>query len=61
MGSDVNSTISQWLRVLVLCCGLMNPAAAGELRLLFMGDNGHHRPADRFHELWPYWRLVGYT
>lgn len=26
---------------------------AADLRLLFMGDNGHHRPESRFHELAP--------
>jgi type 1 glutamine amidotransferase len=28
-------------------------AAAADLKLLFMGDNGHHRPSERFHELAP--------
>jgi len=28
-------------------------ATAADLKLLFMGDNGHHRPAERFHELAP--------
>ena len=26
---------------------------AADLKLLFMGDNGHHRPSERFHELAP--------
>ncbi|MFM7038008.1 MAG: PVC-type heme-binding CxxCH protein [Planctomycetaceae bacterium] len=26
-------------------------ASAADLRLLFIGDNGHHRPSERFHEL----------
>jgi type 1 glutamine amidotransferase len=28
-------------------------ATAADLKLLFMGDNGHHRPSERFHELAP--------
>lgn len=28
-------------------------ASAADLKLLFMGDNGHHRPAERFQELAP--------
>src|SRR3954468_1337954 len=28
-------------------------AAAPTLRVLFLGDNGHHRPADRFKQLQP--------
>jgi len=28
-------------------------ASAADLKLLFMGDNGHHRPEARFHELAP--------
>ena len=30
-----------------------NTATAVDLKLLFMGDNGHHRPSERFHELAP--------
>ncbi|HVW01732.1 MAG TPA: PVC-type heme-binding CxxCH protein, partial [Planctomycetaceae bacterium] len=42
--------------LLVLCCTLESLATAAEpaaLKLLFLGDNGHHRPADRFAELAP--------
>src|SRR6187455_3320967 len=28
-------------------------SAPGQLRVLFLGDNGHHRPADRFKQLQP--------
>jgi uncharacterized protein len=28
-------------------------STAADLKLLFMGDNGHHRPSERFHELAP--------
>ena len=28
-------------------------ASAADLKLLFIGDNGHHRPSERFHELAP--------
>ncbi|MFO0809103.1 MAG: PVC-type heme-binding CxxCH protein [Gemmataceae bacterium] len=42
----------------VVCLGLVvTPLAADEpgkhLKLLFLGDNGHHRPADRFRQLQP--------
>ncbi|MFN7581964.1 MAG: PVC-type heme-binding CxxCH protein [Planctomyces sp.] len=53
MDSDVNSKGFQVLRALVCCLFLTAPAAAADLQLLFMGDNGHHRPAERFHELAP--------
>src|SRR5436305_2890435 len=29
------------------------PVEGAQLRVLFLGDNGHHRPADRFKELQP--------
>ncbi len=32
---------------------LASAGQAADLKLLFMGDNGHHRPTDRFHELAP--------
>jgi putative membrane-bound dehydrogenase-like protein len=53
MGSDVNSKGFQVLRALVCCLLLAGSAGAADLQLLFMGDNGHHRPAERFHELAP--------
>jgi len=53
MGSDMNPTAFRFERAFMLCLLLLNPASAADLRLLFMGDNGHHRPADRFHELAP--------
>ncbi|MFM8724123.1 MAG: ThuA domain-containing protein, partial [Planctomycetaceae bacterium] len=49
----MNPTAFRFVRALVLCFLLLNSASAADLRLLFMGDNGHHRPADRFHELAP--------
>ena len=41
------------LLVLCLCCSSLVTADAKDLQLLFMGDNGHHRPAERFQELAP--------
>src|SRR5262245_48447822 len=47
------------LRTGVLWFGLLtaNALPAGEhsesLRVLFLGDNGHHRPADRFKQFQP--------
>lgn len=32
---------------------IVSAASATDLKLLFMGDNGHHRPSERFHELAP--------
>src|SRR5688500_10060644 len=47
-------------RLFLLCivAGLMALAdvQANELRVLFLGDNGHHRPADRFKQLQPVMR-----
>src|SRR5262245_26776776 len=45
-----------WQLTAVLVIGL-NPASvsaqAPPLKLLFLGDNGHHRPAERFRQLQP--------
>ena len=44
------------LRVLFAClavCAIAREAESAELKLLFLGDNGHHRPADRFRQLRP--------
>jgi putative membrane-bound dehydrogenase-like protein len=43
------------LRTLTLLLVLTanSTANAADLKLLFMGDNGHHRPSERFHELAP--------
>jgi putative membrane-bound dehydrogenase-like protein len=44
------------LAFLLLCGVLLGTANAGEktrLKLLFLGDNGHHQPARRFQELAP--------
>ena len=38
------------LLAVVAAAGATN---AADLKLLFMGDNGHHRPSERFHELAP--------
>jgi putative membrane-bound dehydrogenase-like protein len=44
-------------KLLFLAClvgtSMFNPPQAEELRVLFLGDNGHHRPADRFKQLRP--------
>ena len=40
--------------VIVALCSICVPTAtAADLRLLFMGDNGHHQPGRRFEELAP--------
>src|SRR4051794_39496241 len=37
-----------------LCCSFVPAAnAASTLRVLFLGDEGHHRPAERFKQLQP--------
>ncbi len=41
--------ISMACVMLAVCC--IDVAHGSELRLLFMGDNGHHRPAARFGDL----------
>ncbi|HVJ84954.1 MAG TPA: PVC-type heme-binding CxxCH protein [Caulifigura sp.] len=47
------------MRALLLClavwmsCGSLSAAEPPALKILFLGDNGHHRPADRFHDLAP--------
>ncbi len=38
---------------LLLMLTATSTATAADLKLLFMGDNGHHRPSERFHELAP--------
>jgi hypothetical protein len=37
----------------VACLLLAGPLSSADLRLLFLGDNGHHRPGDRFAQLAP--------
>src|SRR5436190_9141372 len=37
----------------VLLASSLRLEAAPELRVLFLGDNGHHKPADRFKQLQP--------
>jgi hypothetical protein len=45
--------LSRWL-ILLLTVVSGQPASANEpLRVLFLGDNGHHRPAERFRQLAP--------
>jgi putative membrane-bound dehydrogenase-like protein len=46
------------LFLLSVVAGFMAVATvqANEIRVLFLGDNGHHRPADRFKELQPVMR-----
>ncbi len=42
------------LCLLLLCVMLQSASAANfGLRVLFLGDNGHHRPADRFKQIQP--------
>lgn len=50
--------IMKWLLALALFCGLCYSdvafaADAKPIRILFLGDNGHHRPAVRFNQLQP--------
>ncbi|MEY3457034.1 MAG: hypothetical protein RL215_191 [Planctomycetota bacterium] len=44
-------SLSSHIRILVTLLLLPPAASAADLKLLFMGDNGHHRPSERFHEL----------
>jgi hypothetical protein len=39
--------------LLFVLFGTVAGAGEGRLRLLFLGDRGHHRPADRFRQLAP--------
>ncbi|MBI2478640.1 MAG: ThuA domain-containing protein [Planctomycetia bacterium] len=44
------------LAALLSCIAVIvsaDSSAAAELKLLFLGDNGHHRPADRFRQIEP--------
>jgi putative membrane-bound dehydrogenase-like protein len=36
-----------------ICLAITGNATAADLKLLFMGDNGHHRPVDMFHKIAP--------
>ena len=49
------ATLSTLFRSILLltCFSVVGNANAAELKLLFMGDNGHHRPVDMFHQLAP--------
>ena len=39
--------------LLLTCFVITDNAHAADLKLLFMGDNGHHRPIDLFQQLAP--------
>ena len=41
------------LAATLAACLLAFTSSAAPLRVLFLGDNGHHRPADRFKQLQP--------
>ena len=41
------------LLTLIIAAFVLTQANANELRVLFLGDNGHHRPADRFKQIQP--------
>jgi len=49
------ATLSTLFRPILLltCFSIASNTNAADLRLLFMGDNGHHRPIDMFHQLAP--------
>jgi uncharacterized protein len=56
-GKSDMSGVSNRVRLLqllpVLAAFTLPQVVADDLRVLFMGDNGHHRPVERFHELQP--------
>src|SRR3954465_7119964 len=41
------------LAVFALFLGVFRAEAAPEIKVLFLGDNGHHRPAERYRQLQP--------
>ena len=41
-----------WATWFIACC-VAAPALAADLNVLFLGDNGHHRPHERFVQLQP--------
>ena len=53
--SAMNTTIATRLLSLFLLGLMLQSASAATtgLRVLFLGDNGHHRPADRFKQIQP--------
>jgi hypothetical protein len=53
--SAMNTTLATRLLSLFLLGLMLQSASAAttELRVLFLGDNGHHRPADRFKQIQP--------
>jgi putative membrane-bound dehydrogenase-like protein len=54
LASHFTKNIAKWLAVLI---GVLLPSptllAADAIRVLFLGDNGHHRPLERFEQLAP--------
>src|SRR5262245_6047374 len=46
------------IALLLLVAGV-SAAAPSTLRVLFLGDNGHHKPADRFKQLQPVFAKEG--
>src|SRR5882672_6837381 len=56
MKAGFQARSGRWLSAMVLGCALGSltiPAAepGSMLRILFLGDDGHHRPAERFKQL----------
>ncbi len=51
---EVTQRLKIWICSVALCFGLgAIPAAAADLRILFLGDAGHHQPKARFDQLKP--------
>lgn len=51
--SSALSSTAAFCGAVVLLANSIAPADAADLKLMFLGDNGHHRPEARFHELAP--------
>jgi hypothetical protein len=58
----MNKKVSVAAPGFILACVAVSTHAAEKgsdiIRVLFLGDRGHHRPADRFKQLQPYSRTA---
>ena len=61
LGTERYQTMTQMLQftpllrvtILLVLAAVCSSSNAADLKMLFMGDNGHHRPESRFQELAP--------
>jgi hypothetical protein len=57
--SSMSFSWRRWIAVAACSCASLAAAEPPRIRLLFLGDDGHHQPAARFHQLEPVLKARG--